>query len=144
MSTIFFSSSPPTWLSKILVMTRNYQLQADLKCINTRFHVFTKTYCPLLPICFIKRVAPKALDIEAISNKVSLVTGLRVTISATPYPLAMRIFPSLITPIDIPGVRGRCANTYKGECLQYRIENKLYNVYLFINLVKIRLVKLDL
>lgn len=88
------------------------------------------TYFPLRPICFIKRVAPKALDIEAISNKVLLVTGLLVTISATPYPLDIRISPSLITPIDIPGVRGRRANTYKGECLQYMylIQNKLFNV----------------
>lgn len=123
------SSSPPS-------TTRNQQMQTDLNSINARLlaHVFTVTYFPLRPICFIKRVAPNALDIEAISNKVSLVTGLLVTISATPYPLAMRIFPSLITPIDIPGVRGRCANTYKGECLQYPIENKFSNVAFFVYL----------
>lgn len=132
------SSSPPSQISfsNTLVMARNQQMQTDLNSINARLlaHVFTVTYFPLRPICFIKRVAPNALDIEAISNKVSLVTGLLVTISATPYPLAMRIFPSLITPIDIPGVRGRCANTYKGECLQYPIENKFSNVAFFVYL----------
>lgn len=81
-------------------------MQTDLNSINARLlaHVFTVTYFPLRPICFIKRVAPNALDIEAISNKVSLVTGLDNI--GHPVSIGHEDFPILDHPYRYPRSQG--------------------------------------
>ena len=63
-------------------------------------------YLEYLSSCFTSNVAANALDMEAIWNKVWLVTGLFHCVSVTPYPLANNRFPSLTTLTVKPGFWG--------------------------------------
>ena len=66
-----------------------------------------------LSSCLTSSVAANALDMEAIWNKVWLVTGLFHCVSVTPYPLANNRCPSLTTLTVKPGFWGWHFSAYK-------------------------------